>query len=576
MGLKDFFNRLGGEAQPGDHTGGGTPRHLDLPTTDIEVAGESYHLQELAQIFSAAGRPLGGVIMRNAVLVAEPTNRYDPSAVAIYIDGLHVGYVPRELAPQIQPSANAYARSGQPLTVLSRVWACCEAGNWSARVTLSLSGQSEAEWSYVDRAAWRGDRSPDGLQRLTRTAAMMRIREAEAAGMIRGQDFESLRPDIAQAKSDGDLSTALRLLSACVDAAERRAKVYFGRPTPWPTEQTAILLRSQKDYSDEVAVLERFLAVDPTGQGTKALRDRLAKAQVLAGQPSEGFTPPGRVDDAARPSAPQHLGLPPGASVVVATLSAAAEVAYEKDFQGAIRAIFDASEIAMGSAVETQAILRELPQPHTSFNPVAVYVSGRLIGYVGAPYADAVRELLRQPHLAGSDVAIRCRIYATDTPKWTARATLGPYETAVAAVDDSQSAAEGRSVQSVMAGLREERLAGGDNEAAEQRERLVRGRDFVEWVEPIKQLRRDGHTDEAVVLLMECVNAAERNAKRNGWLPPTWYTEQAAIILRKQGDLAGEVALLERFMAACPVGRPQVDIAERLVKARAKLNRASG
>jgi hypothetical protein len=49
----------------------------------------------------------------------------------------------------------------------------------------------------------------------------------------------------------------------------------------------------------------------------------------------------------------------------------------------------------MGRAVETQAVLHEPPQPHTSFNPVAVYVSGRLIGYVGARYADAVRELLR-------------------------------------------------------------------------------------------------------------------------------------------------------------------------------------
>jgi hypothetical protein len=145
MGLKDFLNRLGGEARPDDQTGRATPQHLDLPTADIEVAGESYHLEELAQIFSAAGRPLGGVIMCNAVLIAEPTNEYDPSAVAVYIDGLHVGYVPRELAPQMQRSASAYARSGRPLTVLARAWACCEAGNWSARVTLSLSGQSEAE-----------------------------------------------------------------------------------------------------------------------------------------------------------------------------------------------------------------------------------------------------------------------------------------------------------------------------------------------------------------------------------------------------------------------------------------------
>jgi hypothetical protein len=36
----------------------------------------------------------------------------------------------------------------------------------------------------------------------------------------------------------------------------------------------------------------------------------------------------------------------------------------------------------------------------------------------------------------------------------------------------------------------------------------------------------------------------------------------------QQGNLA-EVALLERFLAACPAAKPQVDIEERLVKARA-------
>ena len=30
--------------------------------------------------------------MRYAVLVPDPTNPYDPNAVAVYIDGLHVGY----------------------------------------------------------------------------------------------------------------------------------------------------------------------------------------------------------------------------------------------------------------------------------------------------------------------------------------------------------------------------------------------------------------------------------------------------------------------------------------------------
>lgn len=70
---------------------------------------------------------------------------------------------------------------------------------------------------------------------------------------------------------------------------------------------------------------------------------------------------------------------------------------------------------------------------------------------------------------------------------------------------------------------------------------------------------------------MEYIDAAERDARADGCPAAPWYTEQAAINLRKRGGTAAEVQLLERFLAACPDDRPQVDIAERLVKARVKL-----
>jgi hypothetical protein len=258
------------------------------------------------------------------------------------------------------------------------------------------------------------------------------------------------------------------------------------------------------------------------------------------------------------------------------TLSAAAEVAYETKYKDAVRAVFAEAGVPLGSALVTQAVLKEIPQPNTRFSPVAVYVGGQLIGYVAALYADPIRDLLREPRLAGHHVGVRCRIYARETPGWSIRATLGPYESVVASLEDTQSAAEGRATGAMMAQLRQQRLASGGSEASAQSERLVRGRDFVEWVEDIKQLRRDAQNDEAMDLLMECIDAAERDAVNNGWQPPTWYTEQAAIMLRKQGDLAGEVALLERFIAACPTGKPQTDIAERLAKARAKLQQTRG
>ena len=282
-------------------------RRLELGREDIEATGESYFRNSIAQVFAAAGRPLGGVIMRTAVLVADPGNPYDRFAVKVCIDGQHVAWIPTELAPEVQPVVNAVSASGRQLTVPARFWACCEDGQWSARVTLSFSGTTEPEWSYVDVGAWPGDRSPDGTQRLTQTGLLRRIRDADAAGLIRGRDFESLRPEIAEAKAAGDITGALKLLTECVDAAERRARVAGMRPTVWPTEQAAILLRKQKDYRGEIAVLEGFLVADPSHEGTKGLRERLAKARALVGDPTPVPVPESVAD--SRLTAPPRLDL---------------------------------------------------------------------------------------------------------------------------------------------------------------------------------------------------------------------------------------------------------------------------
>ncbi len=121
----------------------------------------------------------------------------------------------------MQPVVNAVNASGRHLTVPARVWACYEDGRWSARVTRSLSGATEPEWSYVDAGAWPGERIPDGTQRLTQTGLLRRIRDSAAAGLIRGQDFESLRPDIAEAKASRDLAGALDLRSSASTSTRR-------------------------------------------------------------------------------------------------------------------------------------------------------------------------------------------------------------------------------------------------------------------------------------------------------------------------------------------------------------------
>lgn len=99
-----------------------------------------------------------------------------------------------------------------------------------------------------------------------------------------------------------------------------------------------------------------------------------------------------------------------------------------------------------------------------------------------------------------------------------------------------------------------EALEGDDPRRASQfRRGLVNGRHYLETVEPIKQLKREGKLDEALELCYAAIEGAE--ADRDGREPAPWYTEQAAIIHRKRGEYAQEVAVLRRWLDACPGSR---------------------
>lgn len=72
----------------------------------LEVVGESFHQDALTAIARAhgAGRLVDGVrVDILATLLAEPANPYDSNAVAVYIDGHHVGHLSRRDAVLFQP-----------------------------------------------------------------------------------------------------------------------------------------------------------------------------------------------------------------------------------------------------------------------------------------------------------------------------------------------------------------------------------------------------------------------------------------------------------------------------------------
>ncbi|WP_158506307.1 exonuclease domain-containing protein [Tomitella biformata] len=102
----------------------------------------------------------------------------------------------------------------------------------------------------------------------------------------------------------------------------------------------------------------------------------------------------------------------------------------------------------------------------------------------------------------------------------------------------------------------------------------VRGKHFLAWMPVVKQLKRDNRLDEALTLLLECIEAVEAEYRPLEWPAPGW-TREAAIVYRKQKDIAGEVGILQRWVdAAQATGKPPSpthSIIQRLAKARALL-----
>lgn len=75
--------------------------------------------------------------------------------------------------------------------------------------------------------------------------------------------------------------------------------------------------------------------------------------------------------------------------------------------------------------------------------------------------------------------------------------------------------------------------------------RLARG--YLDTVEPIKQLKRDGRLEEALDLCHRAMDATEHEAELTGMGVAPWYYYQAAVICRKLRRPDEELAVLRRF-----------------------------
>lgn len=222
--------------------------------------------------------------------------------------------------------------------------------------------------------------------------------------------------------------------------------------------------------------------------------------------------------------------------------------------------------IGDGGHVETDGFLQ--PEPNNPVDPaaVAVHVDGERIGYLPGGLALS----LRLPE--GGSWQVRVQVFSeqlatglrVEAWAWLSEG-LPQWRWSVTDRPPMSSQAKNQASHDERSRMVRQGLAEGGHRASSFRAGMVNGVHYLELVEPIKQLKRDGRLEEALSLCHAAIEAAEGD--RGGREPAPWYTEQAAIIHRKLGQRDEEIAVLTRWMAAAPPERREGSrIATRLAK----------
>ena len=261
---------------------------------------------------------------------------------------------------------------------------------------------------------------------------------------------------------------------------------------------------------------------------------------------------------------------PAGIRVTISTgMAPCVELAGTTTFaKDAVAALADRHNLGARGYYEGPAQLQREPDNAADANAVAVIVEGEKVGYLPSPAnrgtglkPGASAPATYQLHvLRGSKLKAKAFVWLGDgQPEWLHTKNNPP---GLTTAERANEAHRDRS------GMVQEALAGGGARAAQFKRGMVDGVHYLELVEPIKQLKREGRLDEALVLCYKAITAAEGDA--GGREPAPWYTEQAAIVHRKLAQKDEEIAVLKRWLAKCPEEhRNGSRIAERIAKLEA-------
>jgi len=281
-----------------------------------------------------------------------------------------------------------------------------------------------------------------------------------------------------------------------------------------------------------------------------------AERQALTTVPVPQAAPP-------RPATPRLaiqvvLGEPGGVKLTGTTT-------YTRD--GAF-ALFARRAPALPAMLEVDAVLQREPDNQADPDAVAVLVEGGRVAYLPSWLA----KRLDLP--VGAATTVPVQMFAAETapgvrvegwvwvdggtPQWQ----FGPDNWPPMTTAAKRSRDHTRRRQMVADALEE-----GGGRGEEFKAGMVNGVHYLELVEPIQALKREGRLEEALELCFAAVAAAEGQKGT----PPPWYTEQAAIVARKLGRREDEIEVLRRYLKRVPAGqRAEHPLNGRLTKLTAK------
>ena len=85
----------------------------------FDVVGESFRRDSLVQLIKKHNLTDSGELYSTATLKLEPENDFDPTAVMVIIENLHIGYIPKSISAEMTEYIKA--KGGKTLQVPARV-----------------------------------------------------------------------------------------------------------------------------------------------------------------------------------------------------------------------------------------------------------------------------------------------------------------------------------------------------------------------------------------------------------------------------------------------------------------------